>query len=249
MNKPVTNNRGKNGLLLAVGLLIGATAFSAAAQDRSYARQNSESRSLGSERSRGAAQAVYADKRGDSRSRSRGDSRGNRYNPAQSNQRYDGDHRGSTSRNYGGHDNRYSSDRHGNDYRRHAPAYGAKDYRSGGHRSHDYRPRYNQYNQHNRHGSWRTPSWRNQWHHGWSGHGYRASSRYYYPSGYSSFRWSIGYVLPRAFYRSNYYVNYDAYGLAPPPYGARWLRVDSDLLLVDIASYEIIEVLRGFYYY
>lgn len=240
----------KSGLVLAAGLLLGASAFDAGAQDRSYARQNGEARIQG----RAVAPAEDTSKRGDSRrgesrrsESRRGDSRDNRYRSYSSNQRSNDRGRGGReSRNHVGQ-NRYAYDgrpnrsQGRNDHRYRAPAYGAR----------DYRPRDNHYNgyRHNQRNGWRSPNWRNQWRHGWSGNRHRASSRYYYPSGYSSFSWTVGYVLPRAFYRSNYYVNYDAYGLAPPPYGTRWLRVDSDLLLVDIASYEIIEILRGFYYY
>jgi len=95
---------------------------------------------------------------------------------------------------------------------------------------------------------WRSVEWRRSWHHGWSGNRYTAPARYYYPRGFSYRSWSIGYRLPAAFYVPTYYVDYRGYGLAVPPYGTEWVRVDADLLLVDIITGEIIDILRRFYY-
>lgn len=95
---------------------------------------------------------------------------------------------------------------------------------------------------------WRNDGWRRDWHHGWSGTRYRAPSRYYYPRGYNYRSWQVGYYLPRPFLSSGYYVDYRPYGIAPPPYGYRWVRVDGDLLLVEVASALIADILFGFYY-
>jgi len=100
---------------------------------------------------------------------------------------------------------------------------------------------------HNRHWSGRL-SWRNDWNHGWSGHRYRSPARYYYPRGHSRLSWSVGFQLPSAFYGSNYYVDYRPYGLAPPPYGFRWIRADGDVLLVDLDTGEVVDVLYDFFY-
>lgn len=135
------------------------------------------------------------------------------------------------------HDNRYSGG--GNDYR-----YGDR---------HDNR-RYDRHDRHDGYGSnyggrgWRHADWRRSWNHGWGGQRYRTSVRYYYPSGYRSQRWSIGYSLPLAFLINSYYVDYRPYGLSAPPYGCRWLRVDGDLLLVELASGAIVDILYDFYY-
>lgn len=96
--------------------------------------------------------------------------------------------------------------------------------------------------------NWRHSDWRRNWYHGWSGSRYRAATRYVYPHGYSYYRWSIGYRVPAPFLVSSYYVDYRPYGLAPPPYGCRWLRVDGDLLLVELVSGEIVDILYNFYY-
>jgi Ni/Co efflux regulator RcnB len=95
---------------------------------------------------------------------------------------------------------------------------------------------------------WRDHNWRRSWNHGWSGSRYRAPSRYYYPSGYRQSYWSIGLIVPRAYYAPNYYVNYSSYGLAAPPYGCHWVRVQNDVLLIDIATGEVVDILYGFFY-
>lgn len=149
-----------------------------------------------------------------------------RYNNAYGSQDY---RRGlpRTDQRYDRHDNHHN-DRHDG-------------YRYDGYRNNDYG--------HNNHGfHWRTPEWRGSWNHGWSGHRYRAQARYYYPRGYARTSWSIGYRLPLVFLAASYFVDYDNYGLAPPPYGCRWLRVDGDLLLVDRVSGEIVDILYDFYY-
>lgn len=96
--------------------------------------------------------------------------------------------------------------------------------------------------------NWRHPQWRSSWHHGWSGHRYRAASRYYYPQGYTRYHWRAGYILPSSFLVSSWYVDYRPYGIAAPPYGCRWVRVDGDLLLVELVSGHIVDVLYDFFY-
>lgn len=100
-----------------------------------------------------------------------------------------------------------------------------------------------------RHDDWRHPDWRRHWSHGWAGNRYRAPARYVYPRGYHAQSWRIGYRLPPVFFVNDWYVDWRYYRLAPPPWGARWLRVDGDLMLVDERSGEIIDALYGFFYY
>ncbi len=131
------------------------------------------------------------------------------------------------------YDDHRGGDRHRNAYRhddrRYGSGYGYRD-------DHGYRDR-----------GYRNDGWRRDWRHGWSGTRYRAPTRYYYPSGYAYRSWQVGYYLPRPFLSSGYYVDYRPYGIAPPPYGYRWVRVDGDLLLVEIASTLIADILHGFY--
>ncbi len=72
---------------------------------------------------------------------------------------------------------------------------------------------------------------------------------FHYPGGYRYRRWSVGLILPRLFLSSPYYYD-DYYGLgvgAPPP-GCRWVRYGPDLLLVDVRSGRIRDVLYGAFY-
>jgi Ni/Co efflux regulator RcnB len=70
-----------------------------------------------------------------------------------------------------------------------------------------------------------------------------------YPSGYSYRRWTTGGILPRTFLSSNYYYN-DWYGLGfgPPPRGYAWVRYGPDLLLVNIRTGRVADVVYGVFY-
>lgn len=114
---------------------------------------------------------------------------------------------------------------------------------------HDYRQdhRYD-YRYGNHRDDWHRSDWRRSWRHGWAGTRYRSPYRYYYPSGFSYRSWRIGYELPLAFLIADYFLDYRPYGLAPPPYGCRWLRVGDDVMLVDMRSGVIVDILYNFYY-
>lgn len=67
-----------------------------------------------------------------------------------------------------------------------------------------------------------------------------------YPPGYRYRRWSIGLFLPSLFLASRYY--YDSYwevGLQPPPPGYRWVRYGPDVLLVQLRTRRIVDVIHG----
>jgi Ni/Co efflux regulator RcnB len=146
-------------------------------------------------------------------------------------------------RDYGARQGNHGGRRYGTEYRdddRRQEFYGSSRY-DRRHYDHD---RYDR----QRHDDWRRPDWRRSWSHGWSGSRYRAPARYVYPRGYHSYSWRVGYQIPLAFLIANYYVDYRPYGLSAPPYGCRWVRVDGDLLLVEIRSGEIIDILYEFFY-
>jgi Ni/Co efflux regulator RcnB len=69
------------------------------------------------------------------------------------------------------------------------------------------------------------------------------------PPGYYARRWSWGQVLPTFFWTRDYWLtDYYDYDLPPPPFGAIWVRVGDDALLIDQDSGEIIEVDYGVFY-
>lgn len=72
---------------------------------------------------------------------------------------------------------------------------------------------------------------------------------YRYPPGYAYRRWSVGLILPSLFLTSPYfYDDYYQMGLSGPPYGYRWVRYGRDLLLVEIATGRIADVIPGAFY-
>jgi Ni/Co efflux regulator RcnB len=83
---------------------------------------------------------------------------------------------------------------------------------------------------------------------------FRASRRfrgpdYRRPAGWYDHRWTFGETLPAAFWARDYWLSdYTAYDLPPPPYGATWVRVGTDALLVDEDSGEVITVEYDVFY-
>jgi Ni/Co efflux regulator RcnB len=83
---------------------------------------------------------------------------------------------------------------------------------------------------------------------------FRASRRfrgpdYRRPAGWYDHRWTFGEFLPPAFWAREYWLSdYGAYDLPPPPYGAMWVRVGHDALLVDRDSGEVITVQYDVFY-
>ena len=70
-----------------------------------------------------------------------------------------------------------------------------------------------------------------------------------YPSGYAYRRWEAGAVLPPLFLVPDYYyADWATLGLEPPPPGAQWVRYGPDLLLVDVASGQVLDAAYGVFY-
>ncbi|MEE8438831.1 MAG: RcnB family protein [Micropepsaceae bacterium] len=82
---------------------------------------------------------------------------------------------------------------------------------------------------------------------------YRPSIRvrpYRYPRGYYYSSLSIGAYLPSLFISAQYFYNdYYALGVAPPLPGHRWIRYGPDLLLVDLYSGEVVDVVYSAFYW
>lgn len=67
---------------------------------------------------------------------------------------------------------------------------------------------------------------------------------------YQNYRWSRGARLPSFLLLPDYFItDYYAFGLQPAPYGYQWVRVGYDVLLVNVYSGEIVDVVPGVFYW
>ena len=133
---------------------------------------------------------------------------------------------------------------------------GYRDGRSGdNHRDQNYANR-NGYNAGSRdHNRWDHNNWRRDTRYNWSGYRtqhrdlYRAG-RYYSPySNYGYSRLSIGFFLNSGFYGNRYWINDPYQYRLPQAYGPyRWVRYYDDVLLVDIYSGEVVDVIHNFFW-
>jgi len=72
---------------------------------------------------------------------------------------------------------------------------------------------------------------------------------FHYPRGYRYRRWTIGLLLPAIFLSNVYYWNnYADIGVGPPPRGYRWVRYGPDLLLIQIRTRRVVDVIYGAFY-
>jgi Ni/Co efflux regulator RcnB len=70
-----------------------------------------------------------------------------------------------------------------------------------------------------------------------------------YPPGWSYRHWEVGAFLPPFFLvRDYWYPDWELVGLPPPPPDYQWVRYGSDLLLVDLTSGEVIDVVYDVFY-
>lgn len=70
-----------------------------------------------------------------------------------------------------------------------------------------------------------------------------------YPPGYGYRRWGIGAFLPGLFFASTYYYDdWRGLGIEPPPPGRRWVRYGPDLLLVNLRTRRVEDVIYGAFY-
>jgi len=71
-------------------------------------------------------------------------------------------------------------------------------------------------------------------------------AHYRWPHGWAYHRYAVGAVLPRAFWNPFYYVyNWAYFGLAAPGDGLQWVRYGPDLLLIDLATGNVINTIYG----
>ena len=68
-----------------------------------------------------------------------------------------------------------------------------------------------------------------------------------YPQGYAYRLWAVGAILPPLFWSgpTYYYTDWDAMGLPPPDPGFEYVQYGPDLLLVNIATGEVVQVFPG----
>jgi len=68
-----------------------------------------------------------------------------------------------------------------------------------------------------------------------------------YPSGYAYRLWAVGAILPPLFWRepTYYYTGWAAMGLPPPDPGFQYVEYGPDLLLVNVATGEVVQVFPG----
>jgi hypothetical protein len=108
-------------------------------------------------------------------------------------------------------------------------------------------------NDRNRSYNW-SRDWRNDNRYDWQRYRYSNRSifspgRYYSPyRGYGYNRLSIGLVLDELFFGRNYWIDPIYYHLPPAPPGTEWVRYYNDVVLVDVYSGEVVDVIYDFFY-
>jgi hypothetical protein len=70
-----------------------------------------------------------------------------------------------------------------------------------------------------------------------------------YPPGWAYRRWAAGAILPPLFLApAFYYADWAALGVAAPEPGFQWVRYGPDLVLVNVSTGEIVDVVYGAFY-
>ena len=69
---------------------------------------------------------------------------------------------------------------------------------------------------------------------------------YHRPSGWAPHHWGYGQILPRAYWGPQFLLaDYWLFALEVPPVGYEWVRDDSDALLINTSTGEILQVEYG----
>ena len=70
-----------------------------------------------------------------------------------------------------------------------------------------------------------------------------------YPPGHRYQRWAAGMVLPPLFLAPAYfYADWAALGLVAPEAGFQWVRYGPDMLLVNVTTGQVVDVVYGVFY-
>jgi Nickel/cobalt transporter regulator len=88
-------------------------------------------------------------------------------------------------------------------------------------------------------------------HFSWHGHDFNRVhvNPFIYPPGWAYRRWAVGAILPPLFLaRTYWYADWASLGVDPPPPGYQWVRYGPDLLLVDVSTGQVTEVIPDVFY-
>ncbi len=84
--------------------------------------------------------------------------------------------------------------------------------------------------------------------HPYAWHPVRFPRPWVYPPGYAYRLWAVGAILPPLFWAANspyFYTGWASMGLPPPDPGFQYVQYGPDLLLVNIATGEVVQVFPG----
>lgn len=106
-----------------------------------------------------------------------------------------------------------------------------------------------------RRGSW-DRGWRNDRRYSWQDWRYRNRNLFRVPAYYSPYgygygyrRYSVGLILDQLLFGQRYWIsNPYYYRLPPAPYGTQWIRYYNDVILVDVYTGEILDVIHDFFW-
>lgn len=125
-----------------------------------------------------------------------------------------------------------------------------------------YSSNYNNYNHGNGYGynygyhrPWNRYDWRRERRHDWQDYRRRNRSRFsigFYYSPYSNYNYqplSVGIVLSEPFFSDRYWINNPSHYRLPEAYGSyRWVRYYNDVVLVDLYSGAVVDVVYNFFW-
>ena len=99
---------------------------------------------------------------------------------------------------------------------------------------------------------WNT-NWRNDHRYDWRNYRNHHRSRFHLgfyidPFGWGYQPFSIGYRMWPNYYGNQYWIDPAVYGLPYPPPGAAWVRYYNDVLLIDLYSGTVLDVIPGFFW-
>jgi len=86
--------------------------------------------------------------------------------------------------------------------------------------------------------------------HPWAWHHVHFPHPWAYPPGYAYRTWAAGAILPPVFWRTSayYYTGWAGMGLPPPEPGYQYIEYGPDLLLVNVATGQIVQVFPDAFY-